>query len=223
MPWGRAAGHVVTRGGGGRRAHVALIAPCAAEVTTKEPRARAARHADVRQRGRRRRGARGGRAPERSASTARWRAPRRWPARSTPSSSSACDTRRSASSSGAPSRTSRRSSTTSRSGRARRRLRHRGRAGVPRGADARRGTTFETAVAKIRVGEAAGIGAGLVHQVHGAIGFTYEHSLHFATRRLWSWRAEFGSERRWAVELGRRVASRGADGLWPYLTSRKAS
>ncbi|MGH7324989.1 MAG: acyl-CoA dehydrogenase family protein, partial [Candidatus Rokuibacteriota bacterium] len=74
---------------------------------------------------------------------------------------------------------------------------------------------FEVAVAKVRVGEAAGLGAGIAHQVHGAIGFTYEHSLHFWTRRLWSWRAEFGSESRWAAELGRAVATRGADALWP--------
>jgi acyl-CoA dehydrogenase len=79
---------------------------------------------------------------------------------------------------------------------------------------------FEAAVAKIRVGEAAGVCAGLVHQVHGAIGFTYEHSLHFATRRLWSWRAEFGSENGWAIELGRRVAARGPDNLWADLTER---
>jgi acyl-CoA dehydrogenase len=79
---------------------------------------------------------------------------------------------------------------------------------------------FEIAAAKIRVGEAAGVSAGLVHQVHGAIGFTYEHSLHFATRRLWSWRAEFGSESGWAIELGRRVAAHGADNLWNDLTER---
>jgi acyl-CoA dehydrogenase len=79
---------------------------------------------------------------------------------------------------------------------------------------------FEIAVAKIRVGEAAGIGAGIAHQTHGAIGFTYEHSLHFATRRLWSWRAEFGSESAWARELGHAVATRGADALWADLTAR---
>jgi acyl-CoA dehydrogenase len=79
---------------------------------------------------------------------------------------------------------------------------------------------FEVAVAKIRVGEAAGIGAGIAHQTHGAIGFTYEHALHFATRRLWSWRAEFGSEAAWARELGHAVATRGADALWPDLTAR---
>jgi acyl-CoA dehydrogenase len=79
---------------------------------------------------------------------------------------------------------------------------------------------FEVAAAKVRAGEAAGIGAGIAHQAHGAIGFTYEHSLHFSTRRLWSWRAEFGSESRWAAELGRAVAGRGADRLWPDLTAR---
>jgi acyl-CoA dehydrogenase len=79
---------------------------------------------------------------------------------------------------------------------------------------------FEVAAAKIRAGEAAGIGAGLAHQAHGAIGFTYEHTLQFSTRRLWSWRAEFGSESRWALELGRRVAAAGPDRLWSELTAR---
>ena len=79
---------------------------------------------------------------------------------------------------------------------------------------------FEIAVAKIRTGEASGLGAGIAHQCHGAIGFTYEHTLHFVTRRLWSWRAEFGAEAYWAASLGREVAARGADALWPYLTSR---
>lgn len=82
---------------------------------------------------------------------------------------------------------------------------------------------FEIACAKVRVGEAAGVAAGIAHQVHGAIGFTYEHSLHFWTRRLWSWRAEFGSESRWAVEVGRAVAGRGAGALWPDLTARRTS
>ena len=80
--------------------------------------------------------------------------------------------------------------------------------------------SFEIACAKIRVGEAAGLGAGIAHQAHGAIGFTYEHTLHFVTRRLWSWRAEFGAEGYWAERLGREVAARGAQALWPMLTSR---
>ena len=80
--------------------------------------------------------------------------------------------------------------------------------------------SFEIAVAKVRTGEAAGLGAGIAHQAHGAIGFTYEHSLHFVTRRLWSWRAEFGAESHWSVALGRAVSARGADALWPHMTAR---
>jgi acyl-CoA dehydrogenase len=75
-------------------------------------------------------------------------------------------------------------------------------------------------VAKVRTGEAAGLGASIAHQAHGAIGFTYEHSLHFVTRRLWSWRAEFGAENHWSVALGREVAARGAEALWPHMTAR---
>jgi acyl-CoA dehydrogenase len=79
---------------------------------------------------------------------------------------------------------------------------------------------FEIAVAKVRTGEAVGLGASIAHQCHGAIGFTYEHALHFVTRRVWSWRAEFGAESRWAAEIGRAIARRGGEGLWPYVTKR---
>ena len=65
------------------------------------------------------------------------------------------------------------------------------------------------AVAKIRCGEAAGAVASIAHQVHGAIGITKEHSLHFATRRLWSWRAEFGAESYWAEQARARSGARG--------------
>jgi alkylation response protein AidB-like acyl-CoA dehydrogenase len=77
----------------------------------------------------------------------------------------------------------------------------------------------EVAIAKVRGGEAAGTGAAIAHQVHGAMGFTHEHSLHHATRRLWSWREEFGNEAVWAARLGKMVAERGADGLWPFITA----
>jgi acyl-CoA dehydrogenase len=75
------------------------------------------------------------------------------------------------------------------------------------------------AAAKIRTGEAAGICAGLAHQIHGAIGFTYEHRLHFFTKRLWSWRDEYGSEAEWSLLLGRHMAEAGADRLWAEITS----
>lgn len=82
------------------------------------------------------------------------------------------------------------------------------------------GAIFEIAIAKIRVDDASGIATPIAHQVHGAIGFTYEHALHFATRRLWAWRAEYGSGRDWAQWLGHQVMLRGADNLWSDVTAR---
>ena len=79
------------------------------------------------------------------------------------------------------------------------------------------GGAVEIAVAKARVGEAAGIAAEIAHQVHGAMGFTYEHALHQRTRRLWSWRDEYGGEAAWQADLGQRIAQRGADGLWAFI------
>jgi len=79
---------------------------------------------------------------------------------------------------------------------------------------------LEAAAAKIRVGEAAAEGAAIAHQVLGAIGFTREHVLHRFTRRLWAWRDDFGNESAWAARLGRLVAAKGADRLWPMLAAR---
>lgn len=76
------------------------------------------------------------------------------------------------------------------------------------------------AIAKSRVGEAAGKVANIAHAVFGAMGFTREHQLHYSTRRLWAWRNEFGSEADWQYEIGRRAAAVGGDGLWELLTCR---
>jgi acyl-CoA dehydrogenase len=76
---------------------------------------------------------------------------------------------------------------------------------------------FEVAIAKARVGEAAGKAANVAHAAFGAMGFTREHMLHYTTRRLWSWRNEFGSEVYWQAEVGRRVAAAGGKKLWPLL------
>ena len=78
---------------------------------------------------------------------------------------------------------------------------------------------FEIAAAKARIGEAAGIVAAIAHQVHGAIGFTHEYSLHRSTRRLWAWRDEFGTETEWMAWIGSTVAKVGGEGLWPFLTA----
>ena len=79
---------------------------------------------------------------------------------------------------------------------------------------------LEAASAKIRCAEAAEKGGGIAHQVHGAIGFTNEHILHRYSLRALAWRDDYGSESYWAVELGKRVAERGADELWPLVASR---
>lgn len=78
------------------------------------------------------------------------------------------------------------------------------------------------AAAKIRAGEAASLGAAIAHQVHGAIGFTQEYPLNQLTRRLWSWRDEFGNESHWARLLGGDVAAAGAERLWTGITGAEA-
>jgi acyl-CoA dehydrogenase len=79
---------------------------------------------------------------------------------------------------------------------------------------------LEATAAKIRCAEAAENGAAIAHQVHGAIGYTLEHILHRYTMRALAWRDDFGNESYWAVELGKRIAARGADELWPLVASR---
>ncbi len=77
----------------------------------------------------------------------------------------------------------------------------------------------DIAVAKVRVGAAVGVGAEIAHQVHGAMGFTMEYRLHQFTRRLWSWRDEYGTEADWAAMLGDEVCGAEADDLWSYIAS----
>lgn len=79
---------------------------------------------------------------------------------------------------------------------------------------------MEVAVAKSRIGDAAGTGAEIAHQVHGAMGYTMEHNLNHRTRRLWCWRDEYGNERYWQEVLGKQVTSVGADELWPMIAAR---
>jgi acyl-CoA dehydrogenase len=76
---------------------------------------------------------------------------------------------------------------------------------------------FAVAAAKTAVGQAASQGAAIAHQVHGAMGFTAEYGLHRYTRRLWTWREEFGNEAWWSQRLGLHVAAAGADSLWDML------
>jgi acyl-CoA dehydrogenase len=78
---------------------------------------------------------------------------------------------------------------------------------------------FAIATAKVMRAEAAGVVAGMAHAVHGAIGFTHEHALQHLTRRLWSWRSEFGNLGHWSQRLGQAVCAGGAAALWPAITS----
>ena len=73
------------------------------------------------------------------------------------------------------------------------------------------------AAAKVRAGSAAGHAVRIAHQVHGAIGFTDEHQLHQFTRRLLSWRDEYGTEYEWAERLGSALVP---DGYWEMSTKQ---
>lgn len=75
------------------------------------------------------------------------------------------------------------------------------------------------AAGKARAGEAASAGAAIAHQVHGAIGFTFEHALHYTTKRLWSWRDEFGNDSYWNKALGRHMATVGGHDAWAAMTA----
>lgn len=79
------------------------------------------------------------------------------------------------------------------------------------------------ACAKVVAAEGAGAVAAMAHTVHGAIGFTHEHALQHLTRRLWSWRSEFGNLGHWSTRLGAAICVGGASALWPAVTSGRLS
>lgn len=74
------------------------------------------------------------------------------------------------------------------------------------------------AAAKCRASDSVEKISRLSHQVHGAIGFTYEYGLHYVTRRLWAWRTEFGSSNYWGSYLGDLAINAGDTGIWPLVT-----
>jgi acyl-CoA dehydrogenase len=71
--------------------------------------------------------------------------------------------------------------------------------------------------AKVRASQAAGVVAAIAHQVHGAIGITYEHSLRFVTTRLWSWRDEEGAAAVAARAITATAMASEPNGLWPLV------
>lgn len=81
-----------------------------------------------------------------------------------------------------------------------------------------RGEVLGVAAGSLRAREAAGTGAGIATQMHGAIGFTREHALHLYTTSLWTWRDEFGGQVFWAKLLGQAAVQAGGNGYWPMVT-----
>lgn len=79
---------------------------------------------------------------------------------------------------------------------------------------------FEIAAAKLRANRAIGEATSIAHQIHGAIGTTREHHLHYWTQRLWSWRSEFGNDRYWSNRLGKLILAEGGENFWSNLTAR---
>jgi acyl-CoA dehydrogenase len=79
------------------------------------------------------------------------------------------------------------------------------------------------AAAKTRCGDAASAGAAIAHAAHGAIGFTHEHLLHFLTKRLWSWRDEFGKESDWSLIIGRAAAKAGREKIWSDIMTAQGA
>jgi alkylation response protein AidB-like acyl-CoA dehydrogenase len=74
------------------------------------------------------------------------------------------------------------------------------------------------AVAKIVAGEAATNIARHAHQICGALGTAEEFDLQLFTRRLLSWRDEYGNEASWARLLGGALVSGGSHRLWEWLS-----
>jgi acyl-CoA dehydrogenase len=77
---------------------------------------------------------------------------------------------------------------------------------------------FAITAAKVLADQAASTATRHAHQAHGAMGMTREYPLHHLTRRLWSWRSEFGDERRGSRALGEVVVAAGPDQLYPLIT-----
>jgi acyl-CoA dehydrogenase len=77
-------------------------------------------------------------------------------------------------------------------------------------------------LAKSRASEAAAVVCASSHQLHGAMGFTREYSLHRFSRRLWAWREEYGNEMVWNHRIGLTALSNAHD-LWAWIVDRGAT
>ena len=78
---------------------------------------------------------------------------------------------------------------------------------------------FACAIAKARASDAAGAVARVAQQVHGAIGYTREYQLQRFTRRISSWRGEYGASAYWSRRLGELILAQTDRSLWSIITA----
>lgn len=84
-------------------------------------------------------------------------------------------------------------------------------------------SVFEVACAKAVAADAALVVVARSHQLHGAIGMTAEYDLQLFTRRLHSWRDEYGTSSFWRERIAQVVADNGPDKLWPAISGSHTS
>jgi acyl-CoA dehydrogenase len=80
---------------------------------------------------------------------------------------------------------------------------------------------LQIAVARSCAGQAALVVTRNAHQVHGAMGTTFEHRLHEYTRGALAWRSEFGSARFWDLRVAALASAGGAARLWESITAER--
>lgn len=78
-------------------------------------------------------------------------------------------------------------------------------------------TAMSVAVAKSCASHAVSVVVRNAHQVHGAIGTTFEHDLHRYTNPALSWRAEFGSAHMWDTVLARAAIRTDRRDMWSLI------
>lgn len=84
-------------------------------------------------------------------------------------------------------------------------------------------STLMTGAARSRLADASDCAITVVHQVHGAIGFSVEYALNHRTRRLMAWRDDCGSVPYWRNCLGQLLVQSNRETLWHALTVGQAA
>ncbi len=78
---------------------------------------------------------------------------------------------------------------------------------------------FACAIAKARANDASSTVARVSHQVHGAIGFAREYALHRFTRRIYSWRGEYGASAFWNRRIGELILNDTGKSVWAIISA----